>query len=462
MNSARGMIEGPEFTEVPPYDVDAEQSVLGAILLDNCATPKALATLTSKDFWREAHQAIYAAIETLYEAGEPIDSVTLMNRLKETGYHELISHKYIVALLDAVPTSANIEYYVAIVAEKAWRRSLIEKSGRLSRISYDLEAEAGEVETAVEAVSQAAVRQSKQKEESVQSGADVVNDVMEEILQRREAPELPRGLKFHFGPIDQFLPEVEPDFLMLLCAKEGTGKTAFMLHLAQLALRRGRRVAMVSLEMSRKRLMRRMVGSMAGVDTRRLQSGRLEDWEVDNLIEARNEIAEWPLEIVNPFDDSAEFITSLLTESNRRRKIDLVVFDYWQLCHTRTKSFSRVEDLTSVTMKLRSFVSRHGIPMLLLAQLNREAFRAKDQEPDTQHIEGCGAASKSADVVMFLHPAAHRTVHTRQQEVRLIVRKNRDGLIGQAPLLFDLATQQFRDLRSRVEAGQNDPFGGSQ
>ena len=442
-------MEGTELSshKIPPQNLEAEQSVLGGILIENQAINKVMEILTPDDFYRDGHRKIYAALIDLSERDEPADLITITNELRKKDQLDAIGGaSYLASLIDSVPTAANIEYYARIVREKAVLRKLIETSTEIITQSYqdrgDVENFLDEAEKAIFEISERRVRP------AFYSIREVVKDSLDTISRLYEKKELITGIPSGFKELDKMTAGFQPSDLVIVAGRPSMGKTAFCLNVAQYAaIERKTPVAIFSLEMSKEQLVIRMLCSQSQVEGTRLRTGFLHESDWTKLTLAAGTLYEAPIFI----DDTAALSVLELRAKARRLKADhrlgLLVIDYLQLMKGRARVESRQQEISEISRSLKALAKELNIPIIAVSQLSRKTEERTGNRPQLSDLRESGAIEQDADVILFLF---REEIYNRQEEnqgkAELIIGKQRNGPIGKVDLAFIDRFTTFKDL----------------
>jgi replicative DNA helicase len=433
---------------LPPQSLEAEQSVLGAVLLDNAVLPKVIEVLQPEDFYRGAHRRLYAAMLDLFERDESIDLITLRERLEQKNeLAEVGGAVYLASLVDQVPTAANVAHHARIVREKAVLRGLITASTEIASLSYEGSREVDQI------LDEAERRIFLLSERSVRAGfaamKDVLKDsfkVIERLYQKKEHV---TGVPSGFTDLDLLTCGFQPSDLIIIAGRPSMGKTAFVLNVAEhVGIESRLPVAVFSLEMSREQLVMRMLSSLSGVDGNRLRRGFLgrEDWPL--LSRAAGKLAEAPIYI----DDSAACSVLEIRAKARRLKADhglgLVIVDYLQLIRGRDRSESRQQEISEISRSLKGLAKELKVPVIALSQLSRAVeSRGGDKRPQLSDLRESGAIEQDADVVAFIfREDMYRDESEQQGIAEVIVRKQRNGPTATVKLAFRRECTRFGNL----------------
>ena len=435
-----------------PHSLDAERSVLGAILLENSAINRAQEILKESDFYRDPHRRIFKIMATLSERATAIDPVTVKEELTRAGELEAVGGPaYIASLLDGVPHSSNVEHYARIVKEKAILRNLIDAGGRIVAAAYD---GSEDVETILDQserlVFQIAQDQLRAGFVPMRTIADQSLKTIERLAEHRE---LVTGLPTGFPTLNEMTSGLQPSDLIIVAARPGMGKTSLALNIAQHVAREGRRAGVFSLEMSREQLFLRLLTGQARVDAHRLRTGRLGREEWTRLTTAFGELAGMPLFI----DDTAGSGVLEMRAKSRRLKmeqgLDLLVIDYLQLMRGRGRFENRNQEITEISRSLKELAKELNIPVIAISQLSRAPEqRGSDRRPQLSDLRESGAIEQDADVVMFIYrEEVYKPTEENRGKAQIIIAKQRNGPIGTFDLAFLREYTRFEELEWRQE-----------
>ncbi len=435
-----------------PHNLEAEKSVLGAILIQNEAFNHAAELLASKDFFRSAHSRIFEKMIFLSERGDAIDFVTLKEELSKSGELEDVGGPaYIASLADGVPRSANVEYYARIVKEKATLRSLIYSANKILAEAYEAEQEPDllldEAERSIFAIA----------EDRIRAGFVPLRDLVQtsfttiERLQQQKG--LVTGVPTGFIDLDEMTSGLQPSDLVLVAARPSMGKTSFVLNIAQhIGTATDMTVGFFSLEMSKEQLFMRMLTSEARIDAHRFRSGFLNEKDYGRLSHALGTLAEAKVFI----DDSASIGVLEMRAKARRLKaehgLNLLIIDYIQLMQGRGRFESRQTEIASISRSLKGLAKELNVPIVALSQLSRASETRADHRPQLSDLRESGALEQDADVVMFIYRAeqyrdADGNPNSEEQgTAEIIIGKQRNGPVGTAKLAFIKEHTRFENL----------------
>lgn len=416
---------------VPPHSIEAEESVLGAMLLDRDAISEVVEFLRPQHFYKDAHSRVYDAMISLYEEREPIDLVTVGERLKKAkSLTKVGGSAYLSSLANKVPTSAHVEHYAKIVKDHYTRRELISMAGRLTEMSFD---DGGELAELMDEAEKSVFSLSQQHLERVfipikQALAESF-DRLDEL--HKNAGGL-RGVPTGFTDLDNALAGMQKSNLLILAARPGMGKTALSLNIAQyVAVEKKIPVGFFSLEMSNEELVDRLLVSQAQIDAWKLKTGRLGEEEFTRLSDAMGVLADAPLYI----DDTPGVSVMEMRTKARRLKsehgVELIVVDYLQLVKGRNLE-NRVQEVTEISQGLKNLARELKVPVLSLSQLSRAVEHRGNRQPQLADLRESGAIEQDADVVMFLY----REDDDDMESVKLNIAKHRNGPLRMIDLKF--------------------------
>lgn len=439
---------------MPPQSLDAERSILGAILLDKDSIIKIADMITADDFYSYQHGVIFEAVLQLFEKRIPIDIVTLSELLESAGKtKEAGGAGYLAELVNNTPSAANIVYYAQIVKGKAILRRLISAGADITEMGYEEDSEISEVLDAAEqklfGVSQNSL---KNKFFAIR---DVLTDAFDRIdkIHKDKDKGAIRGVPSGFRDLDGITAGFQKSDLIILAARPSMGKTSFSLNLAEnAAIEFKIPVAVFSLEMSKDQLVDRLLSSQAGVDSWKLRTGNLSDEDFPKIGYAMGVLSEAPVFI----DDSPGGNIMEIRAKARRLQMEhglgLIIIDYLQLMsgHSRSSDGNRVQEISEISRGLKGLARELDVPIIALSQLSRAVEHRDDKRPQLSDLRESGSIEQDADVVMFLyrdeyyHPDSERKGITE-----VLIRKHRNGPIGAAELYFNPAQMRFNDLEKK-------------
>lgn len=431
-----------------PHSIEAEQSVIGSMLMDRDAILVASEILTSDDFYQNQYGIIFDSMVELCNEGQPVDLITLQNRLKEKDLPpDISSMEYVRELLAAVPTSANVKYYANIVSEKALLRRLIKATEEVANNCY-LEKES--TETLLE---EAEKKLFSILQRSI--GGDYVpiqQVVLNAINNIEKASKLKgnvTGIPTGFVDLDYKTSGMHPSDLVLIAARPSMGKTAFVLNIAQyMAFRKNVTVAIFSLEMSKEQLVNRLLAMESHVDSQNMRTGNLKDEDWTKLVEGADIIGRSNLII----DDTPGISIAEMRSKCRKYKLEhnlgIIMIDYLQLMSGSGKSDSRQQEISDISRSLKALARELGVPVIALSQLSRAVEQRPDHRPMLSDLRESGAIEQDADVVMFLYRDDYYHKDTEKKDIaEVIIAKQRNGPIGTIELVWLPRYTQFVNMK---------------
>ena len=434
---------------MPPYDEQAEASVLGAMLLDKSAITTAVEIIHAEDFYYDSHKAIFEGILRLYNKNEPADMITLSDFLKKSGQLEAVGgYTYLGRLTSGAGAVSNTEAYANIIKEKSTLRSLIRAGNEIVEDSYSDEDDVGSIiEKAEKTIFD--ITQDNQRG-GLTSMETVMVDTFGVMQQRSENKGGLTGLTTGFIDLDRKTSGMQKADLVLLAARPSMGKTALLVNIAtNAALKANATVAMFSLEMSRNQLSQRILSSLSHVDLMKIISGDLATEEWTKVIETMTYLNEMAIYI----DDTAA-ITPLEVKAKCRRLkaekgLDLVVIDYLQLMEVGGRAESRQQEISAISRQLKGIAKELDVPVIALSQLSRAPEMRADHRPILSDLRESGAIEQDADIVMFLYRDEYYNPDTEKQGLgELIIAKHRNGPTGTVELLFKGEYTKFVNLQA--------------
>ncbi|MCR4420740.1 MAG: replicative DNA helicase [Clostridia bacterium] len=429
-----------------PHSLEAEQAVLGAMLVDREAIYLAVESLRPEDFYHEAHRLLFQAIIGMGDRGEAVDLVTVVEELRRLGWLEKVGGMaYVASLGQSVPSASNTPYYARIVREKALLRGLIQVGQKIIQRCYeegeDPQELLDEAERMVFALGQREIR------EGLTSVKELIAAALERLERLSQNQGEVTGLPT-FKDLDRLLAGLQPSDLIICAARPGMGKSSFCLNIAQsIALRYHLPVAIFSLEMSKAQVAERLIASTAMIDQHRLRTGYLTDEDWERLSQALGTLAEAPIYI----DDSPAATVLEVRAKTRRlqaeRGLGLVVVDYLQLMRGHGRFDNRQQEIAQISRGLKGLAREINVPVLVLSQLNRGVEQRQDKRPIMADLLESGAIEADADVVLFLYRPEYYDPHTDRRGIaEVIVAKHRNGPVGTVELAFLPEYTKFVDL----------------
>ncbi len=444
---------------VPPQNIEAEQAVLGAMLIDKEAIAKATEVLLADDFYREAHRVIFSAMLELYNKNEAVDMVTVTEILKRDNKLEDIGGiAYITSLANVVLTAANVKYHAEIVAEKSVLRQLVRVSTEIAAMGYEANEDVGTLlDTAESRILEISNRKKK-------NDFTAINDILMDSVQSIESLLQNKGgltgLPSGFADLDKLTSGLHPSDFIILAARPSMGKTALALNIVQnVALRahkviggEPRSVAFFSLEMSKEQLVNRMLCAEAGIDSQRLRVGEMHDEDWTHLWDACDTMSRAKIYI----DDTAGITAMDMRSRARRLKaehgLDLIVVDYLQLMQgsgKRNNSGDRQQEVSEISRSLKALARELDVPVLALSQLSRSVESRQVKRPMLSDLRESGSLEQDADIVAFLYREDYYNPETENKHTELIIAKHRNGPVDTVNLFFQKQFTKFVGFTKR-------------
>ena len=447
-------------SQLPPQSSEAEESVLGAILIDGDAITEVSETLKASDFYKPANSKVYAAVLSLYEQRQPIDILTVSEELERRGQIEEIGGRAALAdLCDRTPTAVHAKQYAKIVERKAVLRGLISAAGRIASIGYEDPADA------IEAIDRAESELFAISERRTASGFTSIETLLGQAYERLDHLHQNRGqlmgLRTGFTDIDSKTQGLQASDFIVLAARPSVGKTSLALNIAEYAgVREGKSVGVFSLEMSKEQLVLRLLSSVTKIDSFKLRSGFLGELDFPKIASAMESLSRAKIFI----DDTASISVMELRTKARRLKmehgLDLLIVDYLQLMQPGSsgRESNRVQEVSEISRGLKALARELGIPVLALSQLSRQTeMRGDSKEPRLSDLRESGAIEQDADVVIFLWRKADRIEETDAvgEAIDFSIAKHRNGPTGAGQLYFMKEQTRFVNLvRERNDGAQ--------
>ena len=431
---------------VPPQSIEAELSVLGAMMLKKKAVTQAIELLRSDEFYRQAHRVVFEAMESLVREGEPVDIVTVTESLRKSGLLEQVGGiTFLANLTNSVPSTANLAHYAKIVKEKAILRSLIDVSTEIAGMAYE-----GSEDIAVQ------LDGAEQKILAIAGGRttgtftpikDVVFDAMDRVNQLAQSKGGITGLSTGLATLDSVTRGLQKSDLIIVAARPAMGKTAFVLNLATHVALQGGTVAFFSLEMPREQLMHRIFCAEGQIDATHLARGELDEEEWSRLVKVADRMIKTNLY----FDDtSSTTVMDIRTRARRlkaERGLDLIAIDYLQLIQAPGRAENRTLAVAEMTRSLKVLARELSVPIIVLSQLSRATEGRSDKRPMLSDLRESGSIEQDADIVMFLYREDYYNQDTENANItELSIAKHRNGATDTVKMFFQKEYTRFRDL----------------
>ena len=434
---------------IPPQSVEAEQSVLGAMLIEKEAIMKVIEILKPEDFYRESHRVIYQAALSLANRSEAVDIITITEQLRKDDKLEAVGGiSYVTSLANAIPTAANVGHHARIVEEKALLRGLITTATHIAGMGYDANEEVEQIlDQAEKMIMGVSGRKAGPGFTPIR---EIISKAMTKIEELYQSKGGITGLPTGFKDLDRLTSGLQPSDLILVAARPSMGKTAFTLNIAQhVALREKKAVAFFSLEMSKEQLVQRMICAEAAIDSAKLRIGDLADSDWPKLVNACNRLYEAPLFI----DDTAGITAAQMRSKARRLKIEhglrLIVIDYLQLMQGSggKNSENRQQEISEISRSLKALARELNVPIIALSQLSRSVESRQSKKPMLSDLRESGSLEQDADIVSFLYREDYYNPETDNKNItEVIVAKHRNGPVDTVRLFFHKQFTRFSDL----------------
>jgi len=450
--------------KLPPQNIEAEQMVLGAILIENDSINKVVELLSPDDFYKDAHRRIFKVMIDMFETGEAIDLVTLPDALRgKIGLESVGGASYLAFLVSMVPTAANIKNHARIVREKSVLRKLIHSATDIITQSYDDSRTVVNIDELLDRAEKSIfeIAQNKIKDSFV-AMKNIVGQSFAIVERLYERKEMVTGLPTGFVDLDERTSGFQPSDLIIVAGRPSMGKTAFVLNIAaHAAIDKARSVAIFSLEMSKEQLVLRLLGSESRVDAHKLRTGHLSERDWPALSNAAGRLAEAPIYI----DDTAAISVLEMRAKSRRLKadqgLDLIIVDYLQLMRGRGDEGSREQEISNISRSLKALAKELQVPVVALSQLNRavETRPGKDKKPLLADLRESGAIEQDADVILFIYrdevynkctcPYDADCICGQRGKAEVIIGKQRNGPIGIVDLTFINRFTRFENAEKK-------------
>ncbi len=448
--------------KIPPQNLEIEQSILSCLMLDRNAVTKVADVLSPEDFYKHGHQTIFAACRELFEKGEPIDFLSVSNRLKEKKELENIGgNDYLTRLINLVPSFGHIVSYARIVRQKRVLRDLISASHDIETLGYnendDLEQVLDDAEKKIFAIAQKGVSQN----------FTVIKETLSDAFDRIERLSQgtgTRGLPTGFADLDKTLSGLQKSDLVILAARPSLGKSTLALNIAaNIAAEQKIPVGVFSLEMSKDQMVDRLISAYSGVDLWKIRTGRLQTEDFENIQRALGILAEMPLYIDDVGSPSVLQMKALSRRLQAENGLGLLVIDYLQLMEPLNKMASPVQQVSENSRALKGLARELNIPVLVLSQLSRAVEQRVPPIPKLSDLRESGAIEQDADVVMFIYREDRYRENSEKKGVAdLIIAKHRNGPVGKQNLFFDDRTVCFKNYTEGYEYQDQGQYAASE
>jgi len=437
---------------IPPYNIEAEESLLGSMLISRDAVAKIIEIVKADDFYRSSNQMIFEAILEMYSKGEPSDPITVADHLKKKGVLDEVGGKtFIHSLISNIPLAANAEYYAKIVRNHSILRKLIYAATNIATMGYevpeDLSATVDKAQELIFSIYQDL--NSGNSRNAISAMKDIVSDVYEQIEILHEAGSDISGIPTGFIDFDKYSSGLHNSDLVVIAARPGMGKTAFVLGMAKnIAMKEKIPIAVFSLEMSKQQVAQRLMSAQSGIDLQRLRNGKIRENEWTKLASAIEKLAECKLYI----DDSA-FLTVMDLRSRARMMVStygikMIIVDYLQLMQsTSNYKGNKVQEITEISQNLKGIAKELNIPVIAVSQLSREVEKRDKKRPQLSDLRESGSIEQDADMVVFIYRDEYYDEQSSKKgQAELIIAKHRNGPTGKVGLQFNKRYALFSNL----------------
>ncbi|MDQ0204021.1 replicative DNA helicase [Pectinatus haikarae] len=434
---------------VPPQNIEAEQSVLGAMIISRDAIAEAEQILIAADFYREAHRITFAVMTDIFNRNDPVDLITVTEQLRKTNQLEKVGGiTFLTALANSMPTAANIIYHAKIVKEKAQLRSLINTATTIAAMGYEDNEDVDAVlDKSEKLILDVAANRTVGDFMPIKT---ILLDTFSKIEQMHEAKGGITGLSTGFKDLDKLTSGFQPSDLILIAARPSMGKTAFTLNIAtHAAVRKKEAVAFFSLEMSKEQLVQRMLCSEGAIDSQRMRTGGLVDDDWQRLISAADRLSSSPIFI----DDTPGITIMELRSKARRLKLEkglsLIIIDYLQLMQGRIggKGDNRQQEISEISRSLKALARELNVPVVALSQLSRSVEARQIKKPMLSDLRESGSLEQDADIVMFIYREDYYDPDTENKNITdIIIAKHRNGPVDTVQLYFQKEFTRFGNL----------------
>ncbi len=421
--------------KVPPHNEEAEQSVLGAILIDKEAISVVSGILRPEHFYSDLHALIYIAMLDIHEERKPIDVLTVSAQIKKHDKNKTVRSSYLNELVNAVPTAANVEEYSHLVKDLATKRALIHAASEIAELGFEEDKEVKDLldraESSIFTISQSSIKR------DFIAIKDTLTESFDRLDELHRLGEGLRGTKTGFSDLDRILSGMQKSNLLILAARPGQGKTALVVNIAQfIGVMEKKAVAIFSLEMSKEELVDRLMVGQADIDAWKQKTGRLNEEDWTKLSNAMGELAEAPIFI----DDTPGISIAEMRSKARRLQLEhkdlsLIIVDYLQLVDPGQKFEGRVQEVAHISKSLKNLARELNVPVLAASQLSRAVEQRTDRKPQLADLRESGTIEQDADVVMFIYRPDIEG-NPINIPTKLLIAKHRNGATGEIDLLF--------------------------
>lgn len=449
LNRQRQIENDPSLHKVPPQSIEAEESILSAILIDSTSLLEVVEILRPEDFYKSAHQKIFSAIIALFAESEPVDLVTLTNKLRENGHLEAVGGAtYLAGLVDSIPLAVNAPHYAGIIRDKSSLRKLIEKASIIVTRCFE---DRGNVDELIDFAERSVFEVSENKtKQAFTPISDLLENNIEMLEERQGNKSLLTGIPSGFKKLDDLTSGFQNSDLIILAGRPAMGKTSLALNIARnAAVESNTPVAVFSLEMSKAQLSMRLLTAEARIDSARLRGGFFNNDDWARLTNAASDLSEAPIYI----DDSPDITSMEIRAKARRLKMEsglgLIVIDYIQLMRGSATNERRDLEISEISRSLKGLAKELNLPVIALSQLNRMLEQRSDKRPVLSDLRESGALEQDADLVAFIYrDEVYNTAedNPRKGAAEIILGKQRNGPVGTAHLTFLKSYTRFENM----------------
>lgn len=440
-------MEEAQIKRILPNSTEAEQSVIGSMIMDADAIRTAAGIISGDDFYNKKYGIVFDAMVELQGAGQPVDIITLQNKLKEKDAPpEVSSMEYVKDFIDTVPTSANVKYYANIVYEKAVLRRLIRTNEEIANMCYSEKEELNEILSITEKNIYSIVQ--KRNTSDFVPIRQVVINTLDMIEQAAKTQGNVTGISTGFSDLDFYTAGFHPSELILIAARPAMGKTAFALNIAlHAATRLKKSVALFSLEMSKEQLMLRLLAMESNVNSQNLRTGNLSDKDWSKIMEGADPLGNSRMFIDDTGSISIAELSSKCRKIKMEKGLDLIVIDYLQLMSGSGKTDSRQQEVSEISRSLKALARELEVPVVALSQLSRKVEERPDHKPMLSDLRESGSIEQDADLVMFIYRDDYYNKDTDKPNIaEIIIAKQRSGSVGNIDLAWIPEYTQFKNL----------------
>lgn len=437
----------PEMPDkLPPQNVEAEQSVLGSLMIDKNAILKVADFLQPKDFYKGSHQEIYSSMQALFEKGEPIDLLSVTTHLKEKEKLEAVGgNSYLTELINAVPTATHVATYAKIVQKKRILRELIDASYQIGGLGYkedeDVDKLLDEAEKTIFSIAQHSLSQNFIPVKSTLTEAFERMDMLS-----KQGGQI-RGIPTGFTDLDSMLAGFQKSDLIILASRPSMGKSALAIDIARsISIHQKMPVGIFSLEMSKDQIVDRLIAAQAGVDLWKLRTGKLSAEDFQMIQQGLGVLSEAPIYIDDGLTSNILQMRAMARRLQAERGLGMIIVDYLQLMEPRNAAASEVQQITEISRSLKALARELNVPVLALSQLSRAVEMRTPPRPRLADLRQSGSLEQDADVVLFIYREKIRGEETPQNVAEIIIAKHRNGPIGAIKLFFDSQKASYRNL----------------